>query len=188
MAKAKVDDKVLLDRLTRVFRTYGFEGASLSRISEATGLQRASLYHRFPGGKEEMAEAVLARAAHWLGQHALGPLEGTGDPATRLKRMTRSLREFYVSGKQSCLLDALSFDDATGAVQDHVRDAMDHWIASLARIAREAGLSPSAARHWGEDTVVRIQGALVVARSTGKTGVFERVLREVPGSLGGKES
>ena len=59
MASPKVHDEKLIERLTSVFRIYGYEGASLSRIAEATGLQRASLYHRFPGGKEEMAEAVL---------------------------------------------------------------------------------------------------------------------------------
>jgi len=52
---AKITDAQLTDALTDVFRTYGYEGATLSRISEATGLQRASLYHRFPGGKEAMA-------------------------------------------------------------------------------------------------------------------------------------
>lgn len=183
MAKAKIDDEALLDRLIQVFRTYGFEGASLSRISEATGLQRASLYHRFPGGKEEMAEAVLARAAQWLGQHALRPLEGPGDPPTRLKRMTRSLREFYESGEKSCLLDALSFDDATSNVHNHIHDAIEYWVSSLTRIAREVGLSAAEARRWGEDTVIRVQGALVFARATGKTAAFERILREVPASL-----
>ena len=66
MALTKINEDELLDRLTDVFRTYGYEGASLSRISEVTGLQRASLYHRFPGGKEDMAKAVLSRAGQWL--------------------------------------------------------------------------------------------------------------------------
>ncbi len=59
MPPSKVNENQLLDRLTGVFRLHGYEGASLSRIAKATGLQRASLYFRFPGGKEEMAEAVL---------------------------------------------------------------------------------------------------------------------------------
>jgi len=60
MPSTKVNEEELLDRLTSVFRTHGFEGASLSLISKATGLQRASLYHRFPGGKEEMAKGLHA--------------------------------------------------------------------------------------------------------------------------------
>src|SRR5687767_7960924 len=60
-----VSDKELLERLTGVFRRHGYDGASLSVIAAATGLQRSSLYHRFPGGKEQMA-AEVARA---LGGH-----------------------------------------------------------------------------------------------------------------------
>ena len=47
----KVHDEELLDRLTGVFRTHGFEGASLSRISEATGLQRSSYFPAYRAGE-----------------------------------------------------------------------------------------------------------------------------------------
>lgn len=69
-----MDDKALLDHIMIVFRTHGYDGASLSRISEATGLQRASLYHRFPDGKLQMGKAVLEHAIEWLREYALEPL------------------------------------------------------------------------------------------------------------------
>ena len=46
--------------VAEVFRAHGYEGATLSVITEATGLGKGSLYHFFPGGKEELAAAVLA--------------------------------------------------------------------------------------------------------------------------------
>lgn len=52
--------------LAEVFREHGFEGASLSLLSKATGLGKGSLYNFFPGGKEEMMEAVLATSTHGL--------------------------------------------------------------------------------------------------------------------------
>jgi TetR/AcrR family transcriptional repressor of lmrAB and yxaGH operons len=61
MALATITDAELLTKCTEVFRTYGFEGATMSRISAATGLEKGSLYHRFPGGKEEMAVAEQLR-------------------------------------------------------------------------------------------------------------------------------
>ena len=66
----------VLSRLFGVFRTYGYEGATLARISESTGLGRASLYHYFPGGKDEMAREVLGVAQGWLAQNVVAPLEG----------------------------------------------------------------------------------------------------------------
>ena len=49
----------VITKLVPVFRRYGYEGATVSRLSEATGLKKASLYYHFQGGKEQMAEAVL---------------------------------------------------------------------------------------------------------------------------------
>ncbi|MEP1982729.1 MAG: helix-turn-helix domain-containing protein, partial [Maribacter dokdonensis] len=59
MRPQKVLDIEILTGLTKVFRSRGYEGASLKELSEATGLKKASLYHRFPNGKQEMADAVL---------------------------------------------------------------------------------------------------------------------------------
>lgn len=35
----------VIPKLVSVFRHYGYEGATVSRLSQATGLKKASLYH-----------------------------------------------------------------------------------------------------------------------------------------------
>src|SRR5260370_8776623 len=62
MPAALASKDEIIDRLFTVFRDRGFEGASLADLSRATGLGKSSLYHHFPRGKEQMAEAVLERA------------------------------------------------------------------------------------------------------------------------------
>ena len=46
--------------LLQLFRQHGYDGATLSKISQVTGLGKASLYHHFPKGKDEMVQEVLA--------------------------------------------------------------------------------------------------------------------------------
>jgi len=70
----------ILPILGDVFREHGIEGANLSIIAEATGLDKGSLYHFLPGGKDEMMEAVLAEIGDWFEQHVFQPLETTDDP------------------------------------------------------------------------------------------------------------
>ena len=60
MLKKGVERSQVLRALGEVFRAHGYEGASLTLITEATGLGKGSLYHLFPGGKEQMAAEVLA--------------------------------------------------------------------------------------------------------------------------------
>lgn len=183
MAPSKIDDNELLDRLMDVFRLHGYEGASLSRISEATGLQRASLYHRFPGGKEEMAQAVMSRVDQWFAEHILAPLSGDGEPTKRVRKMASRLADFYESGRQSCLLDALSLGGETNALQQHVADSFNAWLGAMAAVAREAGASAAAARRRSQDALVQIQGALVFSRATGDARPFERVVARLPALL-----
>lgn len=180
MAVQKIDDQLLLDRLTRVFQTYGFEGASLSRLTEATGLKRASLYHRFPGGKEEMASAVLQGADKAFAEQVLAPLAKEGLPAERVEEMARRLGEYYGDGRKSCLLDTLSLGDQKGPFRRHVRHSMMAWIEALEKLALEAGLSVEQAARRAEEAVLRVQGSLVLARATGDTRPFQRVLADLP--------
>ncbi len=180
MPASKIDESHLLDRLTDVFRLHGYEGASLSRIAEATGLQRASLYHRFPAGKEEMAEAVLKRADEWFETHILAPLNGPGEPSERIRAMAKRLNDFYGGGRHSCLLDTLSLGDEDKAFQKHIERSVTAWLGALASVAHDSGLSRATARRRAEESLVRIQGALVLARATGETKPFARVPKNLP--------
>ncbi|GJL77462.1 MAG: TetR family transcriptional regulator [Nitrospinaceae bacterium] len=180
MPARKIDEDDLMDRLTEVFRLHGYEGASLSRIAEATGLKRASLYHRFPGGKEEMAGAVLKRADDWFEFHILAPLTGSGDPSSRIREMSKRLSDFYGGGRRSCLLDSLSLGDGGGAIRQHIERSFTVWLGALVRVARAAGLSPAVAKERAEEALIGIQGALVMARANGDTKPFARVLQNLP--------
>jgi TetR/AcrR family transcriptional repressor of lmrAB and yxaGH operons len=184
MPTTKVESDHIIDRLTEVFRTVGYEGATLSKLSKATGLQRASLYHRFPGGKKEMAEAVLAQAGAWLNMHVLSPLIGSGTPHARLQKTAKALDTFYVQGGTSCLLDSLSFGEGSDIFREHIRTAFTRWIEALATLVVESTGCPKAEAHRrAEDAVLSIQGALVLARGTGNTQPFQRVLKNLPTML-----
>jgi len=67
----------VLDRLLNTFRDKGYEGASLAELSAATGLVKASLYHYFPGGKQDMAEQVMAHLERQLAAAIYEPLQST---------------------------------------------------------------------------------------------------------------
>ena len=183
MRPARVKDKQLIDRLTNVFRLHGYDGASISRISKATGLERASLYHRFPGGKEEMVQTVLERADDWFERHILAPLEEPGNAKQNIKTMAQRLKEFYSFGQKSCLLDSLSFGDDSHGLQEHIQQSFAGWIDALAQVSRQTGLKPKLARQRAEEAVLRIQGALVLARGTGDTKPFLRILESLPDFL-----
>lgn len=176
----KVSDQQLFDQLLEVFRVHGYEGASLTRISKATGLKRASLYHRFPGGKEEMAKSLLAHADQLFASEILAPLNALGDPKFRIRTMAKRLDNYYMGGRSSCLLDTLSLGDSNQTLLSHIYHSINTWKDAMAKVARDAGLTAVKARRRAEDALVLIQGSLVVARITGDTAPFSRTLKSLP--------
>lgn len=183
MPAALLQKDEVLDRLSSAFRESGYEGATLARLSEATGLQRASLYHYFPGGKEEMAAAVLGRANAWMEERALTPLTDPGTPRERLYAMIEALDAFYAGGRDACLLGLLALSPARDLFQLAVQSALTRWASAIADVLIEAGLPRSEAKERGEDAVIQIQGALIVARGLDSTAPFARTLKQLPEKL-----
>ncbi len=176
MARKRVDDEGLLDELLELFREKGVEGVSLAEISAATGLEKASLYYRFPGGKEEMVNAVVGHVGSKIGEAVIEPLLRRGeDPAKRWKEAARALRAFYGDGERSCVVDTLSLRREQSAA---VRGAALQFMSAFALLAEDAGAGRSAARR-AEDAMVRLEGSLVMARALGEPAIFQRALREM---------
>ena len=184
MPASRLTDQVLLEKIAQVFRLYGYEGTSIRLLSKATGLERASLYHRFPGGKEEMAAAVVAHTCEWFERNVFQPLKDTGSPAERLARVAANLRDFYRRGALWCVLDSMTLDGGGESTRGAIRAAYMAWLEAFARIAAEAGLPAEPARSRAQQALIEIEGALVVARVTGDSEPFLEVLQNLPVRLG----
>ena len=169
----------VLDRLLDTFRDRGYEGASLSELSSATGLMKSSLYHHFPGGKEEMAEEVLAHLDRKLTTAIYEPIKSTKTPQKKLTMLLDGIDAFYESGKRACLLERLVASVDRARFRRPLRNAFAAWIDAVESICIEAGLQKSVARARAEDLVVRVEGALILAAGTDDYSVFARTIKDL---------
>jgi AcrR family transcriptional regulator len=186
MAYSRVSEPELLGRSAEIFRRHGFEGTSLSQLAAATGLEKASLYHRFPGGKAEIALAVAGSVYAWFEKNVFTPLKAGGSPQKKLRAVTEQLRIFYVDGKMPCALDALSFPGGGEELAAALKAALLAWLKAFTEIARESGLTAADARKRAERAVMLIEGSLVLGRVLGETKMFKQTLEELPGLLMGR--
>lgn len=183
MTKSASATQNMLGSLISVFRSHGFEGASLSRFTERSGLIKASLYHRFPAGKEQMALAALAEVARIFATHILVPVDAEGNLQDRLKLIAQRLDAFYEGGTQACLLETLSGPGTPASVRIKVGEMLDFWVSKFAQLATQAGFSAQDAQVRAQGAVAAIEGALVVSRAQGSSCEFERSLESLAGRL-----
>lgn len=173
----------VIERLAVAFRDLGYEGTSLTRLSEATGLKKASLYYYFPGGKEEMAAVVIEQVEAWFGENVFKPLQGEEAPETRIKKMASALNRFYCGGTRACILDVFAIGQAGTLFSSQLVEGLKAWEKVIAEVLMEAGIDKATARERAEDALVSIEGALVYTRVTGSSRTFKRVLARLPERL-----
>lgn len=176
------DEIVLV--LYDLFRRSGYDAVSIADISEATGLGKSSLYHHFPGGKPDMAEAVAGFARAHMRESVFDRLGAAGPLAKKLAAMTDFVSKMYEGGGAPCLIASMMISPNAGpGAIDTVKAIIADWIDALAGALRREGVSPAAAKKRATDAVIAIQGALIVARATGERRIFDDTMKAMRQSL-----
>ena len=156
----------ILPALAEVFRAHGYEGASLSLISRATGLGKGSLYHAFPGGKVEMAACVLAEIDGWFEANLYAPLRDAERP----------VEAYFHSGRRVCLVGVVALGSERDRFAGAVRSYFARWVAALADALGRSGRDAGASVALAEEIVAQIQGAIVLARALDEPALFARAI------------
>ena len=180
MRPQKVNDEELLISLSKIFRTQGYEGTSLSDLSDITGLKKASLYHRFPNGKKEMAESVLKYTGKWVSDNIFNSLDKEGDAAEdRLRNALFQIRKLYNGGLDSCMFRALSMQNGMDLFRHHITNGMNEWLEAFKNFGLSIQLSEHLAEEKAKQTLIDIQGSLVVSKGLQDTTIFENTLEKI---------
>src|SRR5471032_3277276 len=180
MARTMVERGDVIPLLAEVFRTYGFEGASLSRISEGTKLGKGSMYNFFPGGKDEMADAVLAEIDGWFRDQVFQPLRDDDvDTLVGVRRMFVAVERYFLSGRKVCLVGVFALGHERDRFAVKVQTYFAEWVGALAAALTRCGRAADEAQGLAEDIVGGIQGALVLSRAADDPHVFTRALERL---------
>ncbi len=171
----------LMDGVIETFKRKGYDGASLADLGAATGLAKASFYHRFPGGKPEIGRAALAESGKRFTQLVLRPLQSDAPPGAKLAAMYDGVRSYYAGETQACLMNTMTLGDGAHLFGKDIKHTIAAWEKLIA--ACFVDLSEEAARAKAADIIIRIQGALVLARMSGREDVLAEVVAEVVAGL-----
>lgn len=183
MAKGLLSKDELVDKLVDIFYDYGYDGATLSVISEITGLRRASIYHHFPNGKAEMAEAVLAHSDRWGAEHVRSMLESELPADEKIRRMCAAIDEVHSRPQQLTLMNAFSYGAARHQFGEEVARRVRGWLDQIAGLLVELGIDRQEAKRRALDAYIQIEGAMVLTRSLDDMSVFRAVMKKLPGVL-----
>lgn len=186
MARKKTDTREqVINQLVPLFFQYGYDGTTLSLIAERTGLQRASLYHHFPGGKEEMARAVLQASDRWAETAVVAVVNDASlPPEQRLRTILANLDQVHHTPQQLSPANAFVVGDGGEVFGMHVRQWHFKGLAwLLAELLVACGLPEPVARRRAWEYRLLWEGGLVCARVMGDMGLFRSMMQRMPDYL-----
>jgi len=157
----------------------GYQATSFSEVLEASGAPRGSIYHHFPGGKDELVSLALDRqAARVIG--GLDRLEGR-TPAEVVERFAAWWRRGLESTDFAvgCSLVAVTASAGAGTLRDEAGVLFERWIARLASLFEGAGVDAGAAASFAAELLAAIEGAVAISRAQASFTVFDRVVERV---------
>jgi AcrR family transcriptional regulator len=152
-----------------LFRRQGYSATGLKQIVAASSAPFGSIYHFFPGGKEELG----AQAIRWSGgmyEELLAALLAPGDdPVAAVREAFRLAGEdLEASGwADACPIAtvALEVSSTSEPLREACADVFESWLARGTAIFGAAGLDDAVARELTIALVTSLEGAFVLARA-----------------------
>jgi len=180
MRPQKVSDQQLTECLLEVLRAKGYDGSSLNDLALAGGLKKASLYHRFPGGKENLVQSVLDHYNSWLEKNIFEiMLSEKKKPKKRLNSALKNILALYHDGAVNCLHRALSMETGMGLYGQQIAQNYKQWLKAFEKLGRDLGFKKKKAKRLALDGLLKVQGSLVIAKVFNEPKTFQNVVEEI---------
>lgn len=157
----------------------GLQATSFSEVLEHSGAPRGSVYHHFPGGKDQMIGSALDAA----GGRAVDLLDlKAGSNAEEIATWFLHIwREVLIRGKfeAGCAVLAVAVAADSPKLLDQTARVFRTWRRRLAELLEQGGLRADDARRFAAILVASSEGAVVLARAEQSLEPFDLVAEQL---------
>ena len=157
----------------------GLQSTSFSEVLEDSGAPRGSVYHHFPGGKDQMIGSALDAA----GDRAIELLDRkAGASAEEIATWFLHIwREVLVRGKfeAGCAVLAVAVAADSPELLDQTARVFRTWRRRLAELLEQGGLRTADAARFAAVLVASSEGAVVLARAEQSLEPFDLVAEQL---------
>jgi len=159
----------ILEASAELLRRQGYAGTGMNQIVAEADAALGSIYHFFPGGKEQLGEEAIRRSGALYGQL----IDAVFDPAPDV---STGVSSFFAGAAEH--LEATGYEDAcpiatvaleVASTNEKLRrataDVFDGWIANVADRFHSAGIPETSAREMASILLALLEGAFMLSRA-----------------------
>ncbi|MGP3977105.1 TetR/AcrR family transcriptional regulator [Streptomyces sp. 8N114] len=155
---------------SRLMQRQGYQGTGIKQISREAGATLGSVYHFFPGGKQELGTAAVRLGDEEFTELLREALDAEPEPEKALVTLTTSLAQGLRDSDwlDGCPVTSTVVGTATSApgIQQAAAEAFAHWRAVVAQKLGDAGFSEDDAEELAHTVIAALEGAELAAQVT----------------------
>ena len=168
MAAAAKHRNSIIASAIRLFRQRGYAATGLNDILKHSGAPKGSLYHYFPGGKEQLGEEAVLVAASIVTQ-TLAELRAKHASAADMLRGYGQLLAGWMTQAEfaeGCPI-ATTLLETTPKSQPLAlagQQAFACWRGVFVAQLQDDGVAAERAQRWAQLMIITVEGAMLMAR------------------------
>ena len=166
-----------MQRSAELFRRQGFAGTGVKQIVAEASAPFGSLYHFFPGGKEQLGEEVIRWSGGIYGQLLDAFYKPGEDPVAATRNFfaaaAQTLRETDYADACPIATVALEISSTNEPMRQACADVFDGWVDGATERLIETGLTRKRSRELAFSLIGALEGAFVLSRALRSTEPLE---------------
>ena len=163
----------LLETSAELFRKQGYAATGLKQILANAEAPFGSLYHHFPGGKEELGAEAIRLSGAWYELLIPAVFDNAPDLVTGVRDFfagaAAHLRETDYADACPIATIALETSSSSETLRQACADVFEGWIAAGAARHEDGGFTHEQARELTIAMLAALEGAFVLARALRST-------------------
>ena len=156
-----------------LFRRQGYTGTGLKQIVAEASAPFGSIYHFFPGGKEQLGAETIRWSGAMYGQLLPAVFDPAPDPVAAVRNFFAGAAEHLAESgyADACPIAtvALEVSSSSEPLREACADVFDGWIDTATERLEDEGIAEARARELAIGMVAALEGAFVLARALRST-------------------
>jgi AcrR family transcriptional regulator len=163
----------IVDSTSELFRRQGYTGTGVKQIVAEASAPFGSLYHFFPGGKEQLGEEVIRWSGQMYLQLFVTVAGDAPDVATGVEWFfegaAETLEETGYADACPIATVALEVASTNEPLRRATADVFDSWISAATEWLAAAGIPRERARELSLHMLSALEGAFIFSRALRST-------------------
>jgi TetR/AcrR family transcriptional regulator, transcriptional repressor for nem operon len=186
MTKGAETRRAIIRQAAAIFNRKGFDGAAMSDLMDATGLEKGGIYRHFKS-KQQLAAAAFDYAwdvAYQLRTKDTEQIANSVDRLQQLVRNFRERREGLVPGGCPLLNTAVDADNGNPLLRRKAERALHGWMDRLRKIVAQGKRAKEIRAEVNADEVAAtiistLEGSLMISRVQRSEGAIDQGCRHL---------